>query len=801
MSSTDSSNSSEQESGNSEGDDDDPMDKDYRAPRNSKAKASQSSSNSSSATRLLRRRRDHASKTSPLTATGKIPATTRPTDNRPIGSSSSNPPVFAREFGVVFPSSASTKPNTSNPTSESKLPVFPIRNQVTGSSSSITALAMGSSESPDSTTATGTQSKVALSSDATAPSTSESRESASTPSNSELVSAIRHGALFPLPALPSPQDGIPTIDNSSNADSQANSAALAPNHSPSRGTVADQLTQPQNGLETNAERVLQREIILDPFPVAEVEMNDGAPFTTGVVGPDSSVDRDATFDRPKASPSVEPSTSAIDTERSPLSEGVRPGGFALTSSSVSKQDDRMDVDEPVPTSEDLHGMLASLLSDPRDIKVRHAMLLLRGLLHDQQIQSGSIRTAVGGAEDTFIPARHLLPSDALYTFADGEESFPMDEQLELVAKCSSLLSKYPMVYKGRELEGRMTELDERLQVQQELSNTEIVPNLATESDVRARSHSPVCVDKEVATVVQEDPSELLNQGRGIVGHGQVEKLAGIMQDPATDTVTRQSLTPEAMADISSVPPASTGSDILNSELLSRTIPPATRLMTSMRNLVDLLDCTRGGDSDDANGKRRALDMVGTTTIETPYDFPLVSPLLHEFKSMKEEMRKSQQRIKEEIESIARLHRAELISLKEQMTAIEKSRGETELLMQRHRGEMDSLMGSIRGAKKQANGKAEQKLLLLEISELRQRITALESHRRPSSFHPLGHLIDYEEDAVLSAVPYRTGTTPIQSKPSNAVFINNSIPLPIKSQRKVQSMLGLDSPSEQYFRES
>ena len=788
--------SSEEESG-SESDsesDDDPKDKDYRAPRNSKAKLS---SNSSSATRLLRRRLDHVSNgTSPLTVTGKIPATTGPTDGRP--------------GRVAFLSSTSTKPNTSNPTSEPKLPVFPIRDQVTGSLSPVTALATTSSESPATTTATATQPKITLFSGAEALSPSECRESGSTPSNFEPVAAT----LLPLPALPSSQDGVPMTDNLSNADSQNNLAALAPNHSPSRGTVADQLTQPQNVLESNG-RVLQGEIIPNLFPEAEVEMNGGAPFTADVVGPDRSVDRDATFDLPKSSPSMEPSTSAMDTETSPLSGGVRPGGFGLTSSSVSEQNDHMDVDEPVPTTdrvEDLHGMVASLLSDPREIKVRRAMLLLRGLLRDQQIWSGSIRTMVDGGEDTFIPARHSLPSDTLYPFVDGEEPFIMEEHLELVAKCSSLLSKYLMGYKGRELEERMTELDERLQVQQELSNTGTVRNLATESDVRAGSHLPVCADKEVATVVDEDHSELVNQGQGIVGDEQVEKLAGIMQDPATDTVTRQSLTPEAMVNLSSVPltTASTDSD-LKIELLSWTALPATRLVTFMvRNLADLLDCIRhgGGDSDDAKSKERALDMAGPTTIGTPYDLLLVSPLLNEFKSMKEELRKSQQRTKEEIESIARLHSAELVSLKEHMRAIEKCRGETESLMQQHREEMDSLMGSVRGAKKQATVEAEGKLPLLE---LQQRITTLESHTRSLSyspsqagpfsrpvcedesdstsfrrppFHPLGHLFDYEGDAV-SPVPYRWGTS-IQSELSNAALIN-SIPLPIKSQRKLQFM--------------
>src|SRR5260221_2909214 len=153
-----------------------------------------------------------------------------------------------------------------------------------------------------------------------------------------------------------------------------------------------------------------------------------------------------------------------------------------------------------------------------------------------------------------------------------------------------------------------------------------------------------------------------------------------------------------MVDLSSVPPtsASTCPDILKIELVSGTIPPATRLMTSMmRNLADLLDCMCGSDNNDVKGKGKALN------IESPCELPLVTPFLNEFNSMKEEMRRCQQRSKEGIESITRLYRAEVISLKEQMRATEEEyRRDTELLRERHREEIESLMGSFREAEKQ-----------------------------------------------------------------------------------------------------
>jgi len=554
----------------------------------------------------------------------------------------------------------------------------------------------------------------------------------------------------------------------------------------------------------------------DHFPAAEFGVNGSVSshiFTPDVVGPSIPVDQHG--DHPKGSASTEPRISMIDTGTSPLT-GVVPQACLPPSSSLPMHIDHMDVDDPVPTNdrlENLHGMLASLLSDPREIKVRCAILLLRGLLRGQPIQSGSILTTVDG-EGTFIPQRHPLSSSD--RFADGDESFSMEEHLKLVVECSSLLSKYVTIFKGRELEEQVVELDKRLK--QELPNLRIAQ---TGLYVTAGNDPPVRVDKEVATVVPEEHSTLLDQRKDALGECQVEKPDGIMQDSTTDSIARQSLTPEAtMVDLPSVPPtsASTCPDILKTELVPGTIPSATRLMTSMmRNLADLLDCMCGGDNNDVKGKGRALNT------ESPCELPLVSSFLSEFNTMKEEVQRCQQRSKEGIESIARLHRAEVISLKEQMRATEEEyRRDTELLRERHREEIDSLMGGFREAEKQretATVGAEGRLPLLEMLELRRRVSVLESHTRsllthspsqtgPSSrpvcedesditiirrppFHPLGHLFDYEDAA--SPIPYTSPDgmtpkpgTPIQLESSNAIFID-SIPLPIKSQRKFQSM--------------
>jgi len=130
--------------------------------------------------------------------------------------------------------------------------------------------------------------------------------------------------------------------------------------------------------------------------------------------------------------------------------------------------------------------------------------------------------------------------------------------------------------------------------------------------------------------------------------------------------------------------------------------------------------------------------------------------------------------------------------------------------------MDSVRSSVREAEEKRTVEPEGRLSSLEILELSRRITVLEDHTRslthsasqagPSGrpvcddecdvaiirrapVHPLGHLFEFEDvyrstpDGVMSAS--KPGT-PIQSDPSNAIFID-STPLPIKSQRKFQSM--------------
>jgi hypothetical protein len=319
----------------------------------------------------------------------------------------------------------------------------------------------------------------------------------------------------------------------------------------------------------------------------------------------------------------------------------------------------------------------------------------------------------------------------------------------------------------------------------------IIPNSVTVSEVGV-GNSVVRVDKEIAT--DENHLGLSNQGQEIRDK-EVEKADGFMSDSATDASTKRYLTQEAdVVDlaINRPPSASTGSDIM--ELVDESMPFTRRFMASMmRNMAGLPDRA----CDDAKGKERALDTVSRMS---PCDTALAASLLNEFKSIKEEMWRRQETRREEIELIVRKHQAELNSVKEQMrTTEDKHRRETELIRQRHGEEMDSLIESVREAERKRSVEAEGNLPLLEMLELRRRITALENKTRsvrPSvrpacedesdltiirraPFHPLAHLFDYE-DAVSKP------GTPIQSEPTNAVYID-SIPLPIKSQRKFQSM--------------
>ena len=446
----------------------------------------------------------------------------------------------------------------------------------------------------------------------------------------------------------------------------------------------------------------------------------------------------------------------------------------------TEQDDRMDVDESMTGN-----VPVTSVSDRN--KLRSAILLLRHLIKEHN-------------------------------------GFSATEFLDLLVKCSGLLSAYDTVYSGRELQVKLGELDSRLYQEHNALDMEMM-GMA----VQIVPRPCMLLDKGVDTFSLNMSGLLPVNGEATGLHRSFEgEHEALRHSPP---VTREPLTPDAtMVDLSSLqqpPVVSPHPDVMKTEAPSsgsEFAPTATRVMTSiMRNMADLLDYSSGGH--DVKGKGRMVDDVGTTKLTD--GLPIVSALLQEFKVMKEDMQKSLETNRAEMDSVVRFHRMEVNALKDELRASEdRYRREAEILRQRHRQEIESLMDTLREAQKDresASAEVESSSPMFELIDLRRRILALEGHTRslpmspshpgPSTrplfedesdvtitrrttSHPLGHLFETDEGFVpptpLFHRPSSDGIasvskpgTPIQydREASNAIVIDDSIPLPIKSQRK------------------
>ena len=457
-----------------------------------------------------------------------------------------------------------------------------------------------------------------------------------------------------------------------------------------------------------------------------------------------------------------------------------------------EQDDRMDVDESITAKV------------PRDAyvsnrkKLRRAIFLLRDLIKEHN-------------------------------------GFSATEYLDLLVKCSGLLSAYDTVYSGQELEAKLCELDGRLYKELETLDAEALDLevlFMKTPTVEVVPRPCMLLDSAVDTFSLNMSGFLPINGEATGLHRSLEReQEGLRHSPPARPVTREPLTPDAtVVDLSSLQQPSVVSpdpDVMKTEATfsgPEFAPTATRVMTSiMRNMADLLDCSSGGQ--DVKGKGRMVDGVGAAKLTD--GLPIVSALLQEFKIMKEDMQKSLETNRAEMDSVVRFHRMEVNTLKDELRASEdRYRREAEVLRQRHREEIGSLMDTLREAQKDGESgttEMESGSPMFDLFDLRRRILALEGHTRslpmspahpgPSTrplfedesdvtitrrttTHPLGHLFETDEGFVPpTPVLHRPSSdgigsvskpgTPIQydREVSHAIVIDDSVPLPIKSQRK------------------
>lgn len=467
--------------------------------------------------------------------------------------------------------------------------------------------------------------------------------------------------------------------------------------------------------------------------------------------------------------------------------------------------------------------LTTFFSNLSRTKVRRIALLLRALLHDLQVNSAQSMN-----DKPKSMTSRCYQSGALFSYNfPGDEPLTIEEQLDILAKCSELLSAYSKVYGAENFDERIKEFDDRLRW--ELVNLGAMDVRTTESAVQVEPRPRVLVDQEVtATGFQSGFSDGKKRMMGrecteyvIQDPVDMGRDSCPIQDPSSSDVT--------MLDVSSVslpPCGSVCPETMKSETVSTApdVKPLSsiRVMTSMmRDMADLLDCTN--ERNDSKGKQRAVNNAEFPKSISSYDLPTLDALFAELKSMKEELQRSQQRYQEETDSMARFCRAEVDFVKEELRAMKLHyQRESELIRKRHHQETESLMDILRETEKGGAQIAAEKdkLPLYELFELRRRLTALEGHARsfaqPGSMagslaedeldspttqniasHPLAHLLEFGDwSAPPSNLAIRSSDIVSASKSgmpsrsdnyiSNAMIIDG-IPLPIKSQRKFQAI--------------
>ena len=268
-----------------------------------------------------------------------------------------------------------------------------------------------------------------------------------------------------------------------------------------------------------------------------------------------------------------------------------------------------------------------------------------------------------------------------------------------------------------------------------------------------------------------------------------------------------------------------------------------KVLSVMRNMADLLEFTKDG-AVSKKGKEKEGEIeeeephegqehVAEAQPQSSIKESAISTLLEEVRAMKEELRNSEQRARDEIEAIRAAHAAEVEKLKNEMVAKEKKeREELEETRRRHLEEFKALKESMqeREVKQQQAAIQEQKVPQPDLIDLRRRLLYLETRNRvdnmspdfprssPSSStppynsigrdssHPLAHLFAYDaptspasrnaQGSPMKDVSTPTSGTPAPSyekshfslRPLNGMGeLDHSAPLPIKSQRKHQLM--------------
>lgn len=443
-------------------------------------------------------------------------------------------------------------------------------------------------------------------------------------------------------------------------------------------------------------------------------------------------------------------------------------------------------------------VLESLLSEPRLPKKLHAICLLQDMLCYIPADSPGLFERVNRNRSL---RAWRLPDTV-------DRNLSAEDAQDVVGKVCFILQAHLMqpVFSKSEIDLRLRlELDvlravPSISKSDQGTQADIPPKSLVEKDVQASTSPPIMATSSAQTdVVDTDDDTAMTIDRRESSPPEVPPSissdATVLNiDESHDSRRENSMT---FVDLSSQIATKSNAQMTNNKTSSNNIMSAV-----MRNLTDILQ--HGNSRPGSEG--------------VAYQSPIVRVLVDEVRSMKEELRGSQQRGQEaidsltqlyrtDIDSLSQLYRSEVDSLKNDLRVREERyRRDMETMKQRYGHELDTVRVAVQEGERQMERVQED--LPISLAEMNGRLALVEDRlrHRPFSpsltdfddrmdvsitrrYHPLGHLLS-QEDASSTQRPSSSSipSTPIHdSDRSQARDEDEVVPLPIKSQRKFQAI--------------
>ena len=523
-------------------------------------------------------------------------------------------------------------------------------------------------------------------------------------------------------------------------------------------------------------------------------------------------------------------------------------------------EDKMDVDKemvhPIQPTPPLPTGGGSLTSAPYMMRMKslQSIQLLQGLTHflrmpSRDSQLGFSRMLEDNSADLKSQGMCPVIEHARHpSFAGSrlptEEVLGVDQRLDVLAHAlthvSVTLAKNLYPYRGKELEMKIDILDKSLQQQFETIQKqdgrsceemyEPLKELGAHPDTAFDPSAESTLTEALFQGVQTSLPSHINinrQFKTVEVQTETEKVPAPQPLSADATMVDLTIHSPPFLEPPSTPVAKAAYQPENNRSVAKTV------MSIMRNMADLLECTtQGGSVKSLKGKEK--EDTDVDMIPSYLDSPAFTTILEEFKSMKEEMRRTQHKSQSEVESIRLSHFMEVEALKDEIRAIEnKGKQELEEVTRQYGQQIWELKSTIRlkaereGERERQKEGGSEKLPSLELLELRRRVASLEERSRSDSISvdvlrsgsrasmTDGHL----QDPVISRHPSHFLSTDFEEQPYTTTFrapgqltrersiskpgtpapidgnpssnrhpevtdLNESMPLPAKSQRKM-----------------